>query len=136
MYYSKTVVWNKVMPTSLKKCKIIEKKKLRKNSTGKMLSYICIQTEVCCMCAVTNSVNRKSFEDQAQFCSKYSPHYLKCKFCYGSGSFGVVWFLGIYRQRNLLKDMAFQFARSFGVLFSFPDDPSLSVRKCLQKIKI
>jgi len=37
MYYSKAVVWNKVMARSLKKCELIQKKRLRINSTPKML---------------------------------------------------------------------------------------------------
>lgn len=42
MYYSKAVVWNKVMARSLKKCEIIQKRRLRINGTAKMLSHICI----------------------------------------------------------------------------------------------
>lgn len=42
----------------------------------------------------------------------------------------------ILRESNLLKDMGFQFAQILVVFFSFPNDPSLSVRKGLQKMKI
>lgn len=51
MYYSKTVVWNKVMPTSLKKCKIIEKKKTKKKQYRKnALIYMYIDRSVLYVC--------------------------------------------------------------------------------------
>lgn len=87
------------------------------------------------MYAGINCVNSKCLQDWAEFGSKYSPHYLKCKVCYGSCSLLVV-VVVILRESNILKDMGFQFAQSFVVLFSFPDDPCLSVRKGLQKIKV
>lgn len=42
MYYSMAVVWNKVMARSLKKCEIMQKKRLRINSAAKVLSHIFI----------------------------------------------------------------------------------------------
>lgn len=49
IYYSKDVVWHKIIAGILKKCDLIQQKRLRISSTAAMVSCVCGQKSAVCV---------------------------------------------------------------------------------------
>lgn len=129
--YSKAVVWNKATAGSLKKCEI-QKKILIINSTAKILSLICMQKKV--------YVCRDKFYQQQVFVRldrillRIFPPLSKMQSVMATVHL-LLQFFGFIGTVIYGKTWVFSLP-SFVVMFSFHNDPSFTVRKGLQEIKM